>query len=87
MHWNNISQQLEDELNGLRRLIRMRTNSTRENRIDWTRECRNLINKQQTIQTPVSKIADLRGNPIHVSGVVNYRFVNMRTAVVEVEDV
>lgn len=39
------------------------------------------------MHVPVSKVVDIRGNPIDVSGVVNYKILDSKKALLEIENV
>ena len=43
--------------------------------------------KQNIIHVPVSKVVDIRGNPIDVSGVVNYKILDSKKALFDVNSV
>ena len=43
--------------------------------------------KQNIIHVPVSKVVDIRGNPIDVSGVVNFKIMDSKKALLDVENV
>merc|ERR1712093_926660 len=49
------------------------------------REVRNVSIKQCTMDLPNSKIADKNGNPVMVSAILNYRVVNSKKALLNVE--
>merc|ERR1712159_902712 len=45
----------------------------------------NVSTKQNTMDLPNSKIADRNGNPVMVSAILNYRVVNSKKALLNVE--
>merc|ERR1712093_969698 len=50
------------------------------------REVRNVSIKQCTMDLPNSKIADKNGNPVMVSAILNYRVVDAKKALLNVEN-
>ena len=42
--------------------------------------------KNQILNIPTSKVVDVRGNPVDVSGVINFRILNTKKAILDVEN-
>merc|ERR1711904_508660 len=50
------------------------------------REIRTISTKQSTMELPTSKVADLDGNPVMVSAILNYRVVDAKKALLHIEN-
>ena len=49
-------------------------------------DCVHVSTKNQILNIPTSKVVDVRGNPVDVSGVINFRILNTKKAILDVEN-
>jgi len=50
------------------------------------REIRTVTKQKQTLHVPITKIVDKTGNPLHVSGIVVFSFLNSKKCAIDVTD-
>jgi len=52
----------------------------------WGRDLRRVSKRKISIDLPVTKVVDKNGNPLQISGIVVYNFVNTKRATIDMQD-